>query len=269
MPPFGELPLDGVVATFRATLDRSMGLDPSSRATAATTVTATDQLSGTGLVVVVAAARHRVVWCDPVVRDQFLDLTDRHRAPDVDALAAEVRRRGATEVGTSILHVVHRRGLRSVDLPGGAVVDRLPIEEAGRLLDELVASCSTEDVAEAGFDDPVDGCVTIVEDGEGQAIAAVIERPTRMAATFGDLGILVRPSARGRGWGAGAASRAARESFAAGRLPLYRCEARHGPSLRLAARLGFRRVGELWVSRFGAQTRTSSSDTSSGSDASR
>ncbi len=270
VPPFGELPLDGVVATLRSELDRAMGLDPALRDAEGTTVTSSGQLEGSGIVIVTAAERHRVVWCDPGVEATLADLADGRRSTDPGDLAAEVRSRGASEVGTSVLHVVHRRGLRDVEVPEGATFEHRPVGEVHAAIDRLVAACPVDEVVEAGFDDlPDHAHLTLGCEPDGEPVVAVVRRRIASAPSFGDLGVLVRPSATGRGWGAGAASLAARECFAAGRLPLCRCEARHGASLRLAARLGFRRVGELRVSRFAAQTRTSSSDTSSGGDVAR
>lgn len=250
VPPFGELPIDGVVATFLTALDRTMGIDPAVRRMAGSTLTSSSQLADSGLVIVTAAGRHRVVWCDPRVVEDYADVVAPRTTPEVDELVTQVRDRGAEPLGRSLLHVVHRRGLRDPGLPEGGVVVDLDQAEATGPVRSLLDACGDDDVDVAGFgDDPRPARVTLASEPDGTAVAAVIRRPTLMSDGVIDLGVLTHPDRRGEGWAAGATAQAARSVFAAGALPLYRCEASHRTSVRLAARLGFRRAAELHVLR--------------------
>lgn len=263
MPPFGELPLDGVVATFRTALDRSLGLDPGQREVAATTVSDSSVLVGTGLVAITAAGRHRLVACDPAVREVVADLADVRRTADPAELAFEVARRGAEEIETTALQIVHRAGLRGAELPPGGSVVRCPGTDAADVVDELITACQQDVAVETGLALQPLTAATIASDRSGVPVAAVTERPATLAPGFAELGVLVRASARAQGWGAGVVAAATTGCFAAGRLPMCRSEIGHGTALRLAARLGYRRVGELRVSRFDAYASTSSSGRSS------
>ncbi|MEO1063248.1 MAG: hypothetical protein AAFZ07_17680 [Actinomycetota bacterium] len=250
MPPFGELPLDGVVATFRSALDRSLGLENGRRQEAATSVTSAPLLAGTGLVLVTAAGRHRLIACDPAVVERVAELATRHGTPDLGELSYELRRRGAEEVEVAALQVVHHQGLRPIELPDGGSLRRRPGREAAAELAELAAACPDEHRDPAGLAGAEPTAVTFAVDADGAILAAVTETPAALAPGFSELVVQVRPSARGQGWGASSVAAAAVACFGAGRLPMFRNAIGHGVALRLAARVGFRRVGELWVSRF-------------------
>ncbi|MEM9710956.1 MAG: hypothetical protein AAGA17_01950 [Actinomycetota bacterium] len=253
VPPFGQLPLDGVVATYRSELDRTLGLDPARRTSTGTSVTTSGLLTGTGLVVVARAERHRVVSCDPAVVGSLDDLAGPVSA-DPDELVATIRDRGGVEVGTWVDHVVHRRGLRDLGAPDDGTFDTRPDDGAATTaLDELVTAGAAEDVTAAGFERPADrSWLTIGCDRTGEVVVAAQLRAASWTPSFGEVGVLLRPSARGTEWAAAAASLAARRAFATGRLPLMRCDDLDSGALQLAARLGFRRVTELWASRFPA-----------------
>lgn len=251
MPPFGELPIDGVVGMFRTALDRWMGFDPTLRRASGSTLTAPDSLAGSGLVIVTAAERHRVVWCDPALRARVAGVVDPRSAPEPEQITAGVRDLGGTLVGRSVLHVLHRRGLRDPGLPEGASVLDDDLAAVGPQIDELRGAATAREIDEGGFGhDERSARVTVVTDPVGEVVSGVVRRAARMSATFVDLGVLTHPGRREEGWGSGALAAAARTVFDAGALPLYRCEAGNETSLSLGLRLGFRRAAELDVVRF-------------------
>lgn len=252
MPPFGELPIDGVVGVFRAALDRWMGFDPTLRKASGSTLTTPDSLVGSRLAIMTTAERHRVVWCDPELRSTVAVVVDPRRAPGSDELASALRDLGGIRVGRSLLHVLHRRGLRDPGLPEGADVHDADLAAMTPEVDELRAAASAREIDESGFGhDDRPARITLVTDRSGDVVAGVVRRPTLMSATFVDLGVLTHPARRQQGWGAGAVAAAARSVFAAGVLPLYRSEAGNEVSLSLGRGLGFREAAELDVVRFG------------------
>lgn len=250
MPPFGELPIDGVVATFLTALDRAMGIDPARRRTSGSTLTTSAQLADSGLVIVTAAGRHRVVWSDPELVGRLDGIVAPRAAPDADELVDAIRDRGAEPIGRSVLHVVHRRGLRPAGLPeGGALVD-LEHAAATAALRPLLDTAPPVDVEVAGFgDDPRPARVTVALDGTQQSVAAVVRRATHLSDGVVDLGVLTHPQRRGEGWAGAVLAHGTHAVLDGGAIPLYRCEATHEPALQLASRLGYRRAAELHVLR--------------------
>lgn len=109
-----------------------------------------------------------------------------------------------------------------------------------RDLDSVLAACPDADREESGLEEMEQWWVA--SDRHGAPVAAAgYETWDGIVA---HLGVLVAPSCRGRGHGAGAASAAVEHAVRAGLVPQWRSAAGNEPSRRLGRSLGFQPLGE-------------------------
>ncbi len=114
--------------------------------------------------------------------------------------------------------------------PLGADAD--PLDAAGR--DALGRHVSEHDWREAGFDREVQASFGVVEDGEVVAASVV----TPLWGWPLDVGVLVRPDARGRGHGRRVAEAALAAAVGLSGFAGYRVDRGNEPSRAIARRLG-------------------------------
>jgi RimJ/RimL family protein N-acetyltransferase len=137
------------------------------------------------------------------------------------------------------LPVVDRLGpaqLAYLSEPATVVSDAVEWVDKAQLL-RLISAVSPDDAAESGIP-RLQRAAVVRQEGRIVAAAGWAPWPTRVA----HLCVLSHPSVRGRGLATNVAAAATADALTAGMLPQWR--ARVGPSQRIAAKLGYRVLGE-------------------------
>jgi GNAT superfamily N-acetyltransferase len=119
------------------------------------------------------------------------------------------------------------------------------LDRADPLLAGLRISCGEEEWAEGGFADP-DAIAYGIEE-HGRLVAAGNLTPFRGHPA--DVGLLTRPSARGRGLARQVAVRMINDALPAAGIVRYRALASNAPSLAIARSLGFADYGQNLIGR--------------------
>jgi len=196
--------------------------------------------AGTGVASAYELDRHLLIRCDPAAVERCRSFVTVDTPSTVEGfesvLPPEIERlgRGFLHVLASSESSVHR-DVRPLDTAGDADVS---------LIGELIAADPDgADAAEIELDGLDSNAVGIVIDG---ALATFVsERPWSTDPEFADIGVLTHPDHRGLGLAGTALGALCLRVLAAGRSPLYRCDATNVASKALAERVGFVEVARL------------------------
>ncbi|MGI9614137.1 MAG: GNAT family N-acetyltransferase [Acidimicrobiales bacterium] len=196
--------------------------------------------SGSGVVSAYELDRHLVLRCDPAV----VEWCRRYVTPDLDPTVAGFESAlpdEADRLGRGFVHV-----LADVDSdPDPHVRGLVKTDDADVALISALTEADPEGAEDAEIElDALDAhAVGIEVDGALAAFAS--ERPWDTDPSFADIGVLTHPDHRKRGLAAAAVRELSRGVLAAGRFPLYRCNATNIASKSLAEGVGFVEVVRL------------------------
>lgn len=209
--------------------------------------------AGTDVVTIYRLGEHVLVWSDPARVDDCARLLA--GVPDTldgGAVHDELALSGV-DLGTNHLHLLAGPGPIDPGAPDGLERRELRREDPAdvALVAELLAATPDDDADEAELDvDDLDPLLVGLIDG-GVLVAEAGWRPFDLADRFADIGVLVRPSARGRGLAPVVVAAACAAAIRDGRAPLYRCDVTNPGSLATARRVGFVAVATVSAVRLG------------------
>jgi GNAT superfamily N-acetyltransferase len=236
--------VSSVTEGYLATVASVVGLDPSIADRPGTTVAATEGRRGERLVSHYHLGRHSVLWCDPDVVANLLELDGRDTSLEFAEFERWAMERGVTRLGGGLDHVLPA-GYRPPDRAGAIAV----LDGASPITIDLVADlldrCPEDDGEDADFDlEALDPYLVGWMDDDGlRALAGA--RPWDDRPGYHDIGVLVHPGSRRHGLGAQVVAALTTELLMRGEQPLYRCSTDNVGSAQLCRRVGFELAIEL------------------------
>ena len=193
---------------------------------------------------------HTAIMCAPERIDRYSALVD--DLPDGAVLVAEefvsqAEALGGEFAGAGLNHVIPLGGVPSGDVPPDVSVLELDAEsdDDRAVVRTLLAECPDDEVDEAEIDpDALDPRIVVLVDGVGAAVAFASGYSWDYAPEFDDVGVLVRPDARGRGLGRAVVAEYIRR-HGGQRSFLYRHDVENAGSAALCRSVGFEAVHRL------------------------
>jgi GNAT superfamily N-acetyltransferase len=238
---------------FRAAIATAAGIDATRFNRPGTVIAPDSDRDGSQMAVIYRIGELSLVWCDSTIADRVQMVADDTAPFPTRGLAAWASANGGVYVGGAWSHLVvpdeidvppipPRYTWRALD--GDRVADR-------DLIEGLAARCDDEDIDEAELEmDDLDPLIIGALNGEGRLVGEAGARPWDADEGFGDIGVLVDPSERRLGLGAGLVARLCGRQSGTRWLPLYRCNFDRAASRRLALSIGFQEVSSLEAVRF-------------------
>ena len=224
---------------------RAAGTDPSIVDRPGVTVAGEADRAGTGVVSAYLLGGHLLLRCDPSVVERCRERFTPDDEPTLEHFEAGVAD-AEERYGRGLVHVVS-------DPPAAAAgivrvldaADRSDRAHIGALIEADPEGAEFAEIELEALDEHMVGVP--VDDGLGVFAS---ERPWDIDPLFADVGVLTHPDHRRKGLAACAVSELCHRVWAAGRLPLYRCDATNLASKALAARIGFVEAATLSAVRF-------------------
>lgn len=243
-----EFSLHQITNTYLAALWSSMELDPQQLDSPQTLIRSEPDRVESDMAVAYHLGPLTVIRTDPALADDVQELVSPDETLDAERFKAWATERGWLFIDGGDQHLIDSSGLRVAPIPAGAELQDLDRENADHrsLIADFVARNDPEDVEEAEVElDNLDPLIIGLVDGTGAVRAMASGRVWDDEESFDDIGVLVDDELRGQGWGAAVVSALCQASFAAGRLPLYRCNWSRTASKALAMSLGFTLVAQV------------------------
>lgn len=207
-----------------------------------TSLATTEDRVGSRICVRYVMGDHVVLWHDPELTPVLEPLADTGRSMTENEWMALVEEQGWNFLGGAIMKVFPETAASLADTPSDVTVHQFDWSRDAdlALVQALIDVSSEEDLDEAEVEmDDLDDIAFGLLDPDGSIAAYASSRPWDRGDNFGDIGVIVRSDARGRGLGVAVVSVVVAELRRRGIDPLYRCDPENAGSDRLSAALGF------------------------------
>ena len=204
-----------------------------------TKLIADEVFEGSGEIHLYRLGEHAVLRMEPALFSQMRWPGNaggrRFSAEDVATAAPEGWTIGAGDKG--LIFYMDPERFAPVDLPAGYTQRELALAEDREIIDGLCAACSEDEVEDAEIDHERPDALACGAFHEGRLVCYAGYR--RFGEHAGDVGILTHPEHRRKGLGKAMVSVVTRGCMDRDVLPMYRVDADHFRSRKIAEALGY------------------------------